>query len=490
MSENNFEKSVQEKMEGFDLLPAPAVWNSVEKRIHEDKKRRFVFAWLVVGLLALGTATIVLINSNKKSNRIAHIPFKEVNATKLNDQASPSNDNLNIQKPSTEQINPEIVVPVQPQDHQPVSNREKITIPAINNDLISNKNIQSENSPRQNLVKIVNEQTKKPKPLDQKYKNASIGETENQKPTSEVVKTIEPKTAEAKLDQPKTLAQSSQPTLDKPKAIKPATSEIKTLGPKLVESKTQPKHKGTKNLEPGTFELAVSLGRSALATGFNLFQGKVNENYLAAPISGPSANVQGKMSSLKPSFSFSAGLVKTKVLSNKLKLNTGISYQFLSVKLMGVSRVDSPGTINNSYSQGVRVDRIYRPDYITSQLSSTKEPYFLNQYHFLCLSADLSWKIIDNKKTSVRWNNGLSFSRLIASNMLHYDYVSKLYYKDNKRLQKNQLFFNTALSIPVGKKVTINPFASFSLTPVLKNYDSTKRYTNYGIRVQIQLNKK
>src|SRR5215216_6122780 len=71
MPENDFEKSVQEKMDGFDLVPAPAVWNAVEKRIRNDKKRRFVFAWLLVALIAGGIGTTLLIISNKKQNIIA-----------------------------------------------------------------------------------------------------------------------------------------------------------------------------------------------------------------------------------------------------------------------------------------------------------------------------------------------------------------------------------------------------------------------------------
>jgi hypothetical protein len=75
--------------------------------------------------------------------------------------------------------------------------------------------------------------------------------------------------------------------------------------------------------------------------------------------------------------------------------------------------------------------------------------------------------------------------------MLHFDYNQRIYYKDNRLLNKNQLFFKTAIDIPVSKRFTIGPFASFSLGSALRYSDSAKRhYTNYGVQLRIPLNKK
>ncbi len=69
MPDNNFEKRLQEQMEGFKLQPSELVWDEVEQRIRKKKnRRRIIFWWLVPALLAGGIFTAVkfLNNGDKK----------------------------------------------------------------------------------------------------------------------------------------------------------------------------------------------------------------------------------------------------------------------------------------------------------------------------------------------------------------------------------------------------------------------------------------
>ncbi|MBO9565263.1 MAG: hypothetical protein J7621_20980 [Niastella sp.] len=54
MSDHEFEKQVQLKMEQLRLRPSNAVWTEVEKNIRRDKRRRRMIMWLPVALLFLG----------------------------------------------------------------------------------------------------------------------------------------------------------------------------------------------------------------------------------------------------------------------------------------------------------------------------------------------------------------------------------------------------------------------------------------------------
>lgn len=54
MSDHEFEKQVQLKMEQFRLRPSNAVWTEVEKNIRRDKRRRRMIMWLPIALLFLG----------------------------------------------------------------------------------------------------------------------------------------------------------------------------------------------------------------------------------------------------------------------------------------------------------------------------------------------------------------------------------------------------------------------------------------------------
>src|SRR5215218_8533673 len=72
MRENEFEKRVQQKMEGFDLSPSPELWEEVERRIRKEKKRRFVFWWLLLFTgLGGGAIALLLDTNNKKTTGIA-----------------------------------------------------------------------------------------------------------------------------------------------------------------------------------------------------------------------------------------------------------------------------------------------------------------------------------------------------------------------------------------------------------------------------------
>ncbi len=54
MSDHDFEKQVQLKMDQFRLRPSNAVWTEVEKNIRRDKRRRRMIMWLPIALLFLG----------------------------------------------------------------------------------------------------------------------------------------------------------------------------------------------------------------------------------------------------------------------------------------------------------------------------------------------------------------------------------------------------------------------------------------------------
>ena len=66
MQADEFEKNIQNKMEGFGLVPNSEVWNQVSIRIEkEKKKRKLVFFWLSMGLVLLaGTSALLFINND------------------------------------------------------------------------------------------------------------------------------------------------------------------------------------------------------------------------------------------------------------------------------------------------------------------------------------------------------------------------------------------------------------------------------------------
>ncbi|MBL7748565.1 MAG: hypothetical protein JNM19_14110, partial [Chitinophagaceae bacterium] len=172
-------------------------------------------------------------------------------------------------------------------------------------------------------------------------------------------------------------------------------------------------------------------------------------------------------------------------VSKKLQLGFGLSYNYLSNRMNVGNRVDSSRVVSNNFSAGAAVSNFYQPS------NSAFSNKYHNQYHFVSLSADLSWRIVDGKKIKLDWKNSLQYGLLVGSSMLHFDRNLPGYYQDNTLLNKGQLFLSTGFSIPVSNKVRINPFVNYSLTPVLKKTNSDKTYyADFGIRFHFLLNKK
>ncbi|MBK5271145.1 MAG: hypothetical protein JJE22_09040, partial [Bacteroidia bacterium] len=181
--------------------------------------------------------------------------------------------------------------------------------------------------------------------------------------------------------------------------------------------------------------------------------------------------------------SYAIGIYAGRSISKRLDINFGLSYSYLSTKMNVGDKVDSSFSFGSS-SRFVSGSNFYRPSGVGTQS-------YKNQYHFISLSAELAWKFINAKKIQVYWKNGLSYDRLLSSNGLRFDKSLPGYYKDFSSLTHDHVFLSTGLSVPVFKRLEINPFAAWSITHIWRNADSVKtNFTNYGIRIKFLLNKK
>lgn len=95
MSDHEFEKQVQLKMEQFRLRPSNAVWAEVEKNIRKDKRRRRMIVWLPIALLFLGAGGYFAIQETAR-------PAKElVSQTTPSSHNTPSSTQNNLPSTST-----------------------------------------------------------------------------------------------------------------------------------------------------------------------------------------------------------------------------------------------------------------------------------------------------------------------------------------------------------------------------------------------------
>jgi len=244
------------------------------------------------------------------------------------------------------------------------------------------------------------------------------------------------------------------------------------------------KKRAEKNAGQWDWGFSLSAGRSSVVEGFRIFNGPLyaDASTLQTGSSGNPSGIPVSRAAMQPSFSWSAGFYRKKSISQKLNIHIGLAYQYLSTRISVGNRVDSTRSVNNTYSQGLTVSDFY---------GYAGNATYTNQYHFISLSGDISWRIINGNKVKLYWENGLGYSRLLGSTMLHYDRGLPGYYRDNRLLTKNNLFYTTGFTLPAGTRWSVNPFASYGLTRVLKQVDSSRtHYSNFGIRIRYLLNKK
>lgn len=477
MRENEFEKRVQEKMGDFGLRPSDEVWAEVEKRIRKEKKRRFIFWWpLLFLLLGAGIAAVTWFNYEKQQN-ISGISNKE---TKIEIERPAQQENGNSQKMTVPENTKKIEnnVTIQGNSNKTKTKNKVLADIKKNGNIITTSpanpkrgknNIAQTANQHKNITEAVG---KKLQPVyPPQAKNTIGGEIKKEDEQQKVLMKERAKNEEVT----KKTGPVSELTNVEKETIKQATDSANN------QTEKKQSHRKTEKWNWG-FEAAA--GKSGISNGFFSFNKALYADALSQQATTGSGTGTAP-SRIYPSFSWSAGLYGKKSISKRLDMNVGLGYTYFSTKLNTGSRIDSARNINNTYSGSVRVENFYR---VSGTGSSSA---YTNKYHFISLSGNISWQVIRGKKIRLYWENGLLYNRLLGSSMLHYDDNLPGYYKDNKLLTRNHILFTTGFSIPVSQKVWINPYAAYSLTPVLKNTNSSKaNFTDLSLRVKFFFNKK
>jgi cytoskeletal protein RodZ len=495
MWENEFEKKVHQKMDGFKLRPASAVWEQVERRIRKEKKRRFIFWWFLVSFLLIGGIGAGLWYNNQQTTKTAAIntaPQQDKTVSAIPSSTIPLNtDNRisdsnqlpvnNSQHTNDIIINPSI-------DSKNNSNSDKKATPAVTN-------LNAASQPGTSVLTAGEGNRKKTQQKTEKEISAKVKNTDVnvQTPVVTGIKIIPPNPVNE--DTASSMAVVSPPAariqkdlLDEKTVLindsnskEPPVLQLLDTAIKATVANKDKKRKGWR------WGISIATGRSATVNPIGFGAKKLNtrlDAFGTPPFQNPNASANAP-SGLRYGSSFNAGAFIQKQVSKKGQVQINAGYSYLSARMNIGKRIDSVRNISNFFSNGVQVNNFYRPG------DSFVKKSYNNQYHFLYLSANFSWRIINGKKFKMDWKNGIQYSYLFGSTMLHYDNVLPGYYQDDNRLVKSGVSVSTGLLIPLTDRLAINPFTTYSLTPVLKKTSSTTiHYTDFGIRLQFLLNKK
>jgi hypothetical protein len=525
MPDNNFEKRLQEQMEGFRLQPSEQVWSEVELRIRKKKdRRRIIFWWLVPALLTGGgifTAVKFLNNGDKKmlsaneiikasenENIITEIEAKpETGATvrenkTITDPELPKKKmpNSSITANSVNFDRPLIATATRKKDNT----SQKIFLneqePFLKDAVINKKGIAVDNN--KNTDSDFNMSVTDPVVKKENEKKADAKPVPVEKPATELVvinNSIKPeinnKQAVAEPEKTQTAAISN----DSAASDKISTQNIagqKTeadsgtapAAPKAVV-KLKKKWQFGFSFEAGASDLRASLipgtGSNTQKSALAVFQAPPLYNGGVVIIPGAAEERRGA--------AFSVKAFMQKNIRRRLDIQTGISYSYFSTVTNVGNRVNIP-TALNYVAQDVRfLSGFYNAAY-TAAASSVKNDY-INHYHLAGLYGQLNWRVTNwKKKAAIYWNNGLSINQLFSSDALIFNQTGSVYYKDFNAFQKQMAGISSALSFRFYNtsklSITTGPFIQYYLTPQLKDAGTdNKHFRNYGINMQILFKK-
>ena len=478
MPDHEFEKKIQEKMAELRVPPSAPVWDKVEQQLNKKEKRRRGALWIPF-FLAAAVAVFFLINR----------PIEP--ATSKTDAGSPVAETKNYpqvdrqirQKVDTARMHEEDGV-----IEDPLSNIDTIAG-------IQNLPPKTTNLPVTDLAKhdIIPSPIKRKDITGKERQRAGTGSYQQQVITTDN-KNDEAGASTGGFDT-KEVQEPARTLLPSRVKVEPVnflrgniSGEVKT--PEFRQSEMK---RASRKKTPLEFGLIASLGRSHITNGeiSQLFTNAMvlsdaadrnNLSFSGSASPGPVAPIYIAPSRLKAGPGFKAGGYVRKQFTPAIWLSIGLNYKlFSTANSVGVSK--DTFILQNNSSNAVTLEKVY----VTGSSGQ-----HTNYFHFIELPISAEGRLL-NGPLPLTWQAGASFSRLIASNTLHYDSRYRVYYKQNSLLQKNQLSLHAAITTKIfprsRKPLVVGPEFSYSVSNLLKNKnDNPKHFTFVGLKTAIALN--
>lgn len=542
MSDHNFEKQIQQKLDELKIPPADTVWSSVENQIRKDKRRRRGVVFFPLLLLIIGAGFYFIFqnsfsstnnNTVSKSVSASSNPLNDDNASPKVKPADKQQEKLQDQLPNDVSTATKTPGSSKPEDELSRKNRNEELVAdkeIIGKDVKGDKNVSSNavRSGQGNLSRktIVNDKITGANRDEKQQNNISTKvnidrnmSTKNKLPVGKnQLERSKTKIEENQLEEPviakaQEVNTNTDSLKDRASVIKEADTKIDsaintdlTATPNADSNSVAPAIPGNeKNIAAKKnkkshwkWGLMASAGISNLNDG-NFFDGIINgisgEKALVADVSPnavsnnsgnpPPTPITYKPSAIEKGFSFSAGVFVQKNLSKRISLSTGLQYSYFSTHIRVGNRIDSFAMVQNAFGS-LNVSQYYRPTPTTTE--------YTNRFHFIELP--LSGHLQLNRSTSVPVfvNAGLSLSYLVSTNALHFDSQTGLYYKDNSLFNKLQSNLSAGFSIALWNKskvpVHIGPQLQYGITNLMKQEVSAGKHFFYlGLNTKFFLKK-
>lgn len=473
MSDHEFERQVQQKMDELRFRPSADVWKGVEQELDKDKKRRrFIYWWPAALLLLIGGSYLLYNQGSNAGSDPSLATRKSQQPVETVIPGSNEHSNGNGSVHAAPGVNPEIAAA--PSD----------VMDATVSDLIKNQN----SSPRNNSTSSLYRNRSKissfePTGSDQ-FSIARTGSTASSYDES------------LPLSMPGNSAAANEAHYFRADLnLLPGSAKIETgrgfrntAAPLLAVAAVAPKQEKKEDSKRWLFGITAQAGMSGSNTGgiFNFQRASVvdvsggilNSAFL------PANTVIYKSSLIRPATGFSIGAFAQRNLNKHIELSAGLSF--------------------NRFTQSVKVGRkVYNSVQVNADRLGlyTAYPYYTRDaetnyavhYDFIDLPVRIQYNVNPSAKIPVSVSGGVITSRLIGSNAVHFDGSSAGYFKNNSLLNNWQLGVHAGVAVTVMNKksfpLTVGPSFRYQLSNTLSSQVGASRHIlGVGLEARVPVN--
>jgi len=529
MSDHQFERNVQQKMDEFRLHPSEAVWTNVEKKIRVQKRRRKGLFWIPVLLLltAVGYQIFTLkeINNSTSTQVATKKTSNGHDITKTNPAPIlPKSKSENNEKDNTRNrlAASKSEKELQSKEGHSKEGQSKSNKPQSGSNIYLNPEAASgtynnefpvdpgrKQKNELNQVLIINKITSK-KTLNTQHSNR-MG---NKKAT--VTEIFSPKslqiTAPLKRNLPDSIKGSEtnniQRPVDDPIADK-GVNNINNPETKITEDTSNHDNLGDiqqlSNEEVNSMTPSVSIPVQRTKRSWQwgiLFHAGVNKI-----AEGGLLNFENKdMVQVVAAESFSLPLPRNAVIQKPSAISPG-----MAIRIKGFARKELRKKIHGSlgigyglYKTQIRVGELVQSNQavmtsrglmdVQGYYRAEQNEMYTNNFHFIEIPLEMEYKLNKKRQMPVSIHIGATYARLISTNALHYDRNTRLYYKDKTLINKNQIGVAGGLSIGLLQSskhpLTIGSSFHYRLSNLHhRDVFTKKRLLSAGIDVRMLLKK-
>ncbi|PWT72202.1 MAG: hypothetical protein C5B59_16395 [Bacteroidetes bacterium] len=476
MYDPEFEKKVQQKMEELKFSPSVSVWDRVEKDLVRGRRRRKHIFWILPLLfITAAGGTYFYIHENKPQPSI-HENKPQPSAATKSVQLPTVHDNKSVSSG-------------QAQGADGKSSSVQTRKMGGNIDKQREKNNLSSQHAKKHFVALAatrtikRETTTNYQPSDDRQEVT----TEVQASRSTITSKTDNKVTENVTES------AAKPLVASPALIQTDQAEKKLDGPNS-NTKTEPKGKVSQQASVAKSNAANQKGVRQQKWNFG-FSGGIGlsmvyqDLFQSANVSNTTySNPSGVLyspSTIRPGVAFNIGFHVQKGIGTRWLFTTGLIYHYYTTKVETGTKVDSTITVMAN-STGPFARRSYY-----ARGSNTN---YTNHYHFIDLPVTMQYEFARVKKLHLAWEGGFSLSQLIASDELHFDYSTGVYYKGSNQLNKTQFNVNTALLVGLNHNklsLQMGPQVQYGLTNMLKGDEGGTQHMFFaGLKVVVIPNRR